>query len=166
MPAICTFRVDSSMKNQDDEPLQSTPRPKFHGKEISGCDKLPMAGQKLFPCRLTAPLGRWFDAPTLQNMRYLLENADVEKLQGCAIDLNGRPGIFLFVPQVQKVFSNLIGAELVGRFMEVLGESPSAFDVGVDGRFRGVAKLQLLDHSLSEACHPVNPFRSPVYPSA
>jgi hypothetical protein len=38
----------------------------------------------------------------------LLKYPDVEKLQGRTINLNRRPGILLFVPQVEDVFPNLI----------------------------------------------------------
>ncbi len=79
----------------------------------------------------------------------LLQRFDIQKLQSTAVYLYRAGADVMVVEQIEEILANLLGAELGRRGVEMLGVALDGVDIGVNGCFREVAQLQLLDHLLA-----------------
>ncbi len=87
------------------------------------------------------------------NLDLLVERVRVEEPEGAdGLDVGGRAGV-LDVEEMQLPVADFVGAEAVGRPVEVVGELGDTPDVGGYGGRGVVADAEILQHPLAEGCH-------------
>src|SRR5208283_3117569 len=90
----------------------------------------------------------------------LLQSLDIEESQCRNEHVVGRPCQPSLLNQEQLKLTNIVGPELIGRAMEVLGDLGYTAEIGTDGCRRVVSPLEFFQHALSKAADQRSVLRS------